>query len=536
MATKTIKPSGGDYTSLNAWEAGEQANITGLGPAIAECYSMLDSTAVVINGWTTTASDYIKIYTPTAERHAGVYTTSKYRMDVGANTAITINEDFVRVFGLQIYHSNTAVDNRHGIDISGTSTSAVIHIGYNILRGNNNGGWYDSGVNTTSTATGTVYIYNNIIYDWGRSGSAAYAGICINAFSPTTLDAYIYNNTIQNCHYGISRLDADIIAVNNLFSASVTADASGTFAAGTDYNATSRASIGYTVTGGGNTHDRLSQTFTFVDGTNKDFHLQSSDAGAKDYGVSDPGSGLFSDDIDGATRTGSWDIGADEYTAGGTSHALSGQADTVSTAAGALIAALFLGAASSATASAAIGNLTAGLSLNGQSTTVSTATGDLTVGGAISSHALVGQADTVSAAAGQTTAGYALSGRADTASTASANTLFVGHPLTGDTATTVSAASGTSLIIGHGLTGQAATTSDAQGTLRASYALSGQADTISTASGELGGGSAVIWQNFVAEISEPRRALLAESKTAPRRVLGATHIVRAALHATWRRL
>jgi hypothetical protein len=92
--------------------------------------------------------------------------------------------------------------------------------------------------------------------------------------------------------------------------ASNTAGASGTFAAGTDYNAFSNSSAGYTVTG--NSHDRLSQTFSFIDEAGDDFHLASNDSGARNYGVNDPGSGLFSSDIDAQTRLGTWDIGADE--------------------------------------------------------------------------------------------------------------------------------------------------------------------------------------------------------------------------------
>jgi len=54
------------------------------------------------------------------------------------------------------------------------------------------------------------------------------------------------------------------------------------------------------------------------------FHLGNSDTGAKGYGVSDPGSGLFSDDIDGETRSGSWDIGADDYQSGAAAAAITG--------------------------------------------------------------------------------------------------------------------------------------------------------------------------------------------------------------------
>jgi hypothetical protein len=50
-----------------------------------------------------------------------------------------------------------------------------------------------------------------------------------------------------------------------------------------------------------------------VNETGGDYHLAAGDAGAKDHGVSDPGSSLFSDDIGGQTRAAAWDIGADEY-------------------------------------------------------------------------------------------------------------------------------------------------------------------------------------------------------------------------------
>jgi len=66
------------------------------------------------------------------------------------------------------------------------------------------------------------------------------------------------------------------------------------------------------------TGDRNSQTFSFVSTASKDFHLTSSDTGAKDYGTNlyDDAVYPFQTDIDGQDRGGSgaqWDIGADEY-------------------------------------------------------------------------------------------------------------------------------------------------------------------------------------------------------------------------------
>ncbi|HZI74832.1 MAG TPA: hypothetical protein VFD73_12585 [Gemmatimonadales bacterium] len=74
-----------------------------------------------------------------------------------------------------------------------------------------------------------------------------------------------------------------------------------------DYNASSDA----TAPGA---HSRISQTFQFVDAAGGNAHLLATDTGAKDFGLSDPASGLFTNDVDNATRFGAWDIGADEVT------------------------------------------------------------------------------------------------------------------------------------------------------------------------------------------------------------------------------
>src|SRR3972149_2689414 len=103
--TKTIKPSGGDYTSLSAWEAGMQKDlVTADEISVAECYSMSDTTAVSIDGWTTDATRYIKIYTPISERHDGKWNINKYRLIASADWtgALTVVEDYVYVDGLQI--------------------------------------------------------------------------------------------------------------------------------------------------------------------------------------------------------------------------------------------------------------------------------------------------------------------------------------------------------------------------------------------------------------------------------------------------
>jgi len=68
---------------------------------------------------------------------------------------------------------------------------------------------------------------------------------------------------------------------------------------------------------GGSGNNQINQTFTFEGAA--DIHLAAGDSGAKDLGtdLSATGDYQFDDDIDGTTRSGTWDIGFDEYVAAG---------------------------------------------------------------------------------------------------------------------------------------------------------------------------------------------------------------------------
>jgi hypothetical protein len=72
------------------------------------------------------------------------------------------------------------------------------------------------------------------------------------------------------------------------------------------------ASSDGTATGTGS---RINQTFTFVASGSDDYHLAGSDAGALDFGADLSADGVFAfdDDIDFDTRSGTWDIGFDEF-------------------------------------------------------------------------------------------------------------------------------------------------------------------------------------------------------------------------------
>lgn len=284
------------FVSLNAAEAALQADIVTAdefhriicSSDDAGSTHAVDSSTVTINGWTTDATRYIQI--ESASPHLGVWDDTIYRFyfNGGAGTGIIVSESYTKIVGLQVgIHSYDA-----GIiyDTSGLSTSVMVK------------GCLLKGV-TSTLGVGialygpTPYIINNILYDCSGGINCAY-----------TNTSYVYNNTLVDCRNGITgHSSAACVAKNNLVKG-------GTNQYVSSFNAAScnNASSGGTAPG---TNSRTSQTFTFVNEGANDFHLASNDAGAKGYGVTDPGSGLFLDDIDGQTRSAPWDIGADQYVA-----------------------------------------------------------------------------------------------------------------------------------------------------------------------------------------------------------------------------
>jgi len=302
----TIRASGGDYTTLTSWEAAQQRDLVAADEIeIAECYNDWPDglqDAPVIDGWTTDDTRYIKICTPASERHNGTAGTGFWlKGDTGWVESLTVSDPYVVVEGLEI---TASLSNAYRcIYINVGSKTGWVRISHCLLHDATV--YYPAGIRVVSV--GTLYAWNNIIYniDNGSYGK----GILVNSDGCDT--AYIYNNTMSDCYtYGIDTYGSVIHAKNNLVQNCGTSCFNGSFNSASDYNASDDSSS----TGGA--HDRTNQTFTFVDEANDDFHLAPNDTGARNYGTdlsSDPNLS-FNDDIDGETRSGTWDIGADEET------------------------------------------------------------------------------------------------------------------------------------------------------------------------------------------------------------------------------
>lgn len=159
-------------------------------------------------------------------------------------------------------------------------------------------GFYNSDY-AVSSALNKIRLFNCLVYST-FSDAAGYTIGYGSAWSGVEN----YNCTSVSNRIGF--VDAQItINCLSAFPLLVDFESVGTGGGLSDYNASSDTSaVG--------SNSRISQTFTFVDPTTYDFHLSASDGGARNFGVTGPGGGFFSTDIDGQTRSGSWDIGADE--------------------------------------------------------------------------------------------------------------------------------------------------------------------------------------------------------------------------------
>ncbi|MCK4945955.1 MAG: hypothetical protein KAS59_06810, partial [Alphaproteobacteria bacterium] len=269
-----------------------------------------DTTAVIIDGWTTLNTNYIKIYTETENRHSGIWNNSVYRLSGTAEANDThlldIKENYVKVEGLQISLTNSGGHTGcKAVNMDSQVAPSEISLNSNILKGiisetnSEATGVYANGADTMAK------IYNNIIYDFVNGAAANTAGIT----TATGGTYYLYNNSLIDNYLGINIGAGTAAAKNNIVKGSGDTNAyTGTFAVGTDYNATDG-----TDDIGQGSNNKTEQIFSFVNEAIDDFHLSSTDLAARDSGTDLSGDAdlSVSDDIDGDTRLGIWDIGAD---------------------------------------------------------------------------------------------------------------------------------------------------------------------------------------------------------------------------------
>jgi len=305
------------YTSLNAAVTGASTLLGSSDLTTADvvlnipCYydSAADTTAVIVSGYTTDATRYIKIYTPSntatesnnSQRANGKWNDTKYNLKVSTNNHnFDISISYVHIDGLQIYQYSDS-PTKGGIYAYANKTG--IEISNNIIRGNGN---YSSATHFGINIADSCKIWNNIVYNFNATTSFG-----IQSTTSGT-NHYIYNNTVYGCTAGILQSNATVILKNNIVYNNTT-DYSGTF----NSSSTNNLSKDGTAPPLNTYYTSKTLAFTSVTAGAEDFHLVSTDTDAINKGadLTSDANLPFSTDIDGQTRnlrSEGWDIGADE--------------------------------------------------------------------------------------------------------------------------------------------------------------------------------------------------------------------------------
>lgn len=307
IITKTIKSSGGDYATLAAAISGE----VGIRPDLVandeqltfECYGMVDTSLPNVNGFTTDSTRYVRVVAAPGAKAKMPWDTGAYiiRRTSGGGGVLTLSDPYTRVEDIQV---ESTVNHSAGSCTLIGSGAVPVYVKGCIVRytGSLTGGTLDGIFH--STASGEMVIVNCVAL--GKTGTRYGIGVSSGGGGGAQ---------IQNCtsiNWGTANLQAStgvVVAKNCLGAGGATNDFGGTW----DGASTNNASTDSSAPGGS---PRTSQTFSFV-GSPTDLHLAAGDGGAKDFGVdlSTDGKwpGNFNDDFDRIVRSGTWDIGADEF-------------------------------------------------------------------------------------------------------------------------------------------------------------------------------------------------------------------------------
>lgn len=297
MPTYTVKPSGGDYTSLSAAEAARNGNhVTAAAITTIECYGMTDTTGVVIAGGTANSSFYFKVVGAGDGRHDGKWTPSAYILSPTSSASLNQQTNWTRVEGIQVENRGTLANLMGVLDTSGTGFSRYDDI---IVR-------------RTGTGTGLA--------GFNMSGPAAVINNCISINWVSASQGYGFSATdgckLYNCgsidnRYGFFAGTTNVRTSNCWAQDNLTAGwftASGGFVG--DYNLTDDAVAGHMP----GANSVANESLTFINKAGLDYHLAAGDGAAIGGGTDLSADSTASlDDIDGDPRGSVWDIGPDQY-------------------------------------------------------------------------------------------------------------------------------------------------------------------------------------------------------------------------------
>jgi hypothetical protein len=262
-------------------------------------------------GFTVDATHYIKIVTPVASRHAGVWSTSKYRLEV-ANPAVAVvhlRTEFTRVEGLQVRKSASNANDQMIFHVE-ASSACTMQITDCLIRNVPTDAFRAPNIWVVS-ANVTAYLINNICYGSPDVVTPYASGIMVEAGT-----AYVYSCTVIGGWDGLVVSGGATVNAKNSYFAENSTDggANSISATGTFNQTTCAANDASGLVNVGLQSIAINTTnFTNVTPGSEDWHLPLGSA-LIDVGTDTSGEGAplnFTRDIDDQARTVPWDIGAD---------------------------------------------------------------------------------------------------------------------------------------------------------------------------------------------------------------------------------
>jgi Calx-beta domain/Fibronectin type III domain len=297
---------------VNLVSTNQQWNVAAYGDAV-------DTLTATIATWTTSATNYLRVYTPWAasevglsQRHNGVW-GSGYQIVANASYS-TLDDTVGNVWfdGLQVELDNNPSITYSSAIMLGAAAGAYDKVSNNIVRSLTGAGFGFSGIGGPWTVQNSnLYVWNNIVYGFNvQNGQGSWAPACIFV---AVGNLYAYNNTVYNCVNGIFDdafpvTSGIMVLKNNIVQASVVGIASDVSNISGDYNITPDG------TSAGGAHDIKNATVQFLNPANNDYRLAPNDHtahGAGELLIGDTNLAFYTD-IKGKIRYSPWDIGADQ--------------------------------------------------------------------------------------------------------------------------------------------------------------------------------------------------------------------------------
>lgn len=326
MATTVVETigSGGDFADISSWVAALPSDLVSADEVrIGELIDAADyseSSTIDISGITTDATRYVELRAASGVRHNGTGDASGARYAyTGGGHAFTVGIDHFRTRWIDYSYPSGGGSSDEMFRWSGVGEFRVEHcLGHDI------DGASDQDFLYPSAGSGTREIRVSNCLFWNLSRAA------LHNQSEQDITWYVYNVACWNCRLNTSNTGAigfssspntnSVMVCKNVYAhtdgddAFFDDDANGDFTGSTNnasYDASAPGTNALT-----NQDPSTDVDFVSLSGT-IDLHIQSGSS-LEDGGVDLSGDADYpiSTDIDGETRSGTWDIGADELVSG----------------------------------------------------------------------------------------------------------------------------------------------------------------------------------------------------------------------------